>query len=53
MGSRGSYARRKLTVAAVNVNNGNYEVFDESTPPKSYPTIVLASASVPFAFPPT
>ena len=53
MGTKGSYARRKLTVAAVNVNNGNYEIFDESTPPQYYPLIVVASASVPFAFPPT
>ncbi|CDW71376.1 patatin-like phospholipase family protein [Stylonychia lemnae] len=44
---------KKLVVAAVDVNTGQYVTFDEQIPMKDVPTAILASASIPFVFPPT
>jgi predicted acylesterase/phospholipase RssA len=44
---------RKLVVSAVDVNTGKYVTFDESTPFEDVSTVVAASSSIPFLFPPT
>mmetsp|Transcript_25387 Transcript_25387/g.19123 ORF Transcript_25387/g.19123 Transcript_25387/m.19123 type:complete len:217 (+) Transcript_25387:355-1005(+) len=45
--------QKKLVVGTVNTTNGVYTTYDETEPFASIPTTVLASASIPGAFPPT
>ncbi len=53
LSSKGGKAKRQIVVSAVDVNTGQYVNLDETVPEKDYPTIVVASASVPFVFPNT
>lgn len=44
--------KRKVTVSAVNVDNGTYEAFtDENTDVADFPTAIVSSSSIPFVFP--
>lgn len=45
----GNTFHRKLTVSAANINNGNYEIFDEKS--SDVPKAIVSSASIPFIFP--
>jgi predicted acylesterase/phospholipase RssA len=45
-----SKLNRKMSVSCLNVNTGNYVVFDENTDPNVIKNVV-ASASIPFIFP--
>ena len=38
-------------ISATEVNTGKYVIFDESTPFSDLPTLIIASASIPFIFP--
>jgi len=51
---RGEKIRKKVTVSAVNVEDGSFRVFNElNTSPADMPTACLASSSIPFVFPHT
>jgi len=44
--------QRKLTLSAVNVNNGTYEAFtEENTAIEDLPLAAVSSSSIPFVFP--
>jgi len=47
----GSDYKRKVGLAAVNVANGNYEVFDETLDEQDKINAVMSSSAFPFAFP--
>lgn len=52
MAQLGGIIRRKIVVAAVDVNNGDYVTFTEdNTSYDEFPQRALASSSVPFVFP--
>lgn len=43
--------KRKTVVSSVDVNTGEYVVFDDSHPYEDLPYLTVASASIPFIFP--
>lgn len=43
--------KRKTVVSSVDVNSGEYVVFDDSMPFSDFPLLVVSSASIPFIFP--
>ena len=48
----GGIVQRKIVVAAVDVNTGEYVTFtEENSAPEELPQRCLASASIPFVFP--
>lgn len=52
MAQLGGIIRRKIVVAAVDVNNGDYVTFtEENSSSEEFPQRALASSSVPFVFP--
>lgn len=44
---------KKVAISAVDVESGEYTVFDESVGIENLGTVIRASASIPFAFEPT
>lgn len=53
MNEKGSI-KRHIFVSSVDANTGKFITFsDENTPFKDLPTVIVASASVPFIFPST
>ena len=52
MAELGGVIQRKIVVAAVDVENGDYVTYTElNTSPEEFPRAALASSSIPFVFP--